>query len=89
MVYDHWKTTNPADEWLGPDPEWEHDEREPESSAWLDWHAAVSRQMKLEEKLHQSRHVRAILTLEELPGSYLDARAKGGWDYLSGGENES
>ena len=21
MTYDHWKTTNPADEWLGPDPE--------------------------------------------------------------------
>ena len=21
MSYDHWKTTNPDDEWLGPDPE--------------------------------------------------------------------
>lgn len=21
MTYDHWKTTNPDDEWLGPDPE--------------------------------------------------------------------
>lgn len=21
MTYDHWKTTNPADEWLGPDPD--------------------------------------------------------------------
>jgi hypothetical protein len=21
MSYDHWKTTNPADEWLGPEPE--------------------------------------------------------------------
>lgn len=20
MTYDHWKTTNPEDEWLGPDP---------------------------------------------------------------------
>jgi len=21
VTYDHWKTTNPADEWLGPEPE--------------------------------------------------------------------
>jgi hypothetical protein len=21
MTYDHWKTTNPADQWLGPEPE--------------------------------------------------------------------
>ena len=21
MTYDHWKATNPADEWLGPDPD--------------------------------------------------------------------
>jgi hypothetical protein len=20
MTYDHWKSTNPADEWLGPEP---------------------------------------------------------------------
>ena len=26
MSYDHWKTTNPEDRWLGPDP----DEDEPE-----------------------------------------------------------
>ncbi len=22
MSYDHWKTTNPTDEFLGPEPEW-------------------------------------------------------------------
>jgi hypothetical protein len=26
MSYDHWKTTDPADEWLGPDPEPTDDE---------------------------------------------------------------
>lgn len=25
MTYDHWKTTDPADEWLGPDPEAEEE----------------------------------------------------------------
>jgi hypothetical protein len=25
MSYDHWKTTNPEDEWLGPDPTLEDD----------------------------------------------------------------
>jgi hypothetical protein len=29
MSYDHWKTTNPDDEWLGPDPAEEHDDEEP------------------------------------------------------------
>jgi len=24
--YDHWKTTNPDDEWLGPDPDEEEEE---------------------------------------------------------------
>jgi hypothetical protein len=27
MSYDHWKTTDPADEWLGPEPESEVDDR--------------------------------------------------------------
>jgi len=29
MTYDHWKTTNPDDAWLGPDPD---DELEPEQN---------------------------------------------------------
>ena len=29
MSYDHWKTTNPEDEWLGPDPHNEPEEDEP------------------------------------------------------------
>ncbi len=28
MTYDHWKTTNPADEWSGPEPEPEEEEPE-------------------------------------------------------------
>ncbi len=28
MTYDHWKTTNPADEWSGPEPEPEEEETE-------------------------------------------------------------
>jgi hypothetical protein len=31
MTYDHWKTTNPADEFLGPDPDEEDDSPEPVS----------------------------------------------------------
>jgi hypothetical protein len=30
MSYDHWKTTDPADEWLGPNPE-EEEEQEPQT----------------------------------------------------------
>ena len=29
MTYDYWKATDPADEWLGPDPDWEPED-EPE-----------------------------------------------------------
>jgi hypothetical protein len=32
MSYDHWKTTDPADEWLGPDPA-EEDTEEPTPNA--------------------------------------------------------
>lgn len=39
MNYDHWKTTNPADEWLGPDPEdediFDAQEAERETDEWL------------------------------------------------------
>ena len=28
MSFDHWKTTNPDDEWLGPEPESEEEEPE-------------------------------------------------------------
>ena len=41
MTYDHWKTTNPDDEFLGPDPEEEDDFNEcddcGELSDNLDW----------------------------------------------------
>jgi hypothetical protein len=30
MTYDHWKATNPADEWLGPDPDDQPYELNPE-----------------------------------------------------------
>lgn len=30
MSYDHWKTTNPDDEWLGPDPR----EQQAEEDYW-------------------------------------------------------
>lgn len=33
MTYDHWKTTDPADEWLGPEPE---AEEEPEMAKTYD-----------------------------------------------------
>jgi hypothetical protein len=33
MSYDDWKTTNPDDEWLGPDPAEEHDDEEPTTCA--------------------------------------------------------
>jgi hypothetical protein len=37
MTYDHWKSTNPADEWLGPEPGEEEEEREMTEP---DWHSA-------------------------------------------------
>jgi hypothetical protein len=38
VSYDNWKATNPADEWLGPDPD--EDEGEPEPSALIITHCA-------------------------------------------------
>jgi hypothetical protein len=39
MTYDHWKTTNPADEWLGPEPE-EDDGMTPRDIVKSQWQAA-------------------------------------------------
>lgn len=33
-TYDWWKSTNPADEWLGPDPGDKGDEEEPVIDWW-------------------------------------------------------
>ena len=43
MTYDHWKTTNPDDAWLGPDPN-----EEDEDAEWqAEWQYAIDRTNQL------------------------------------------
>jgi hypothetical protein len=46
MTYDHWKTTNPADEWLGPEPE-EDDGMTPRDIVKSQWQASQRGQLSL------------------------------------------
>jgi hypothetical protein len=39
MTYDHWKTTNPADQWLGPEPEDDGMSNEPRDIVEAQWQA--------------------------------------------------
>lgn len=49
MSYDHWKTTNPDDEWLGPEPQSEEEEPEEHFYAGVEERAAAHAAQALRE----------------------------------------
>jgi hypothetical protein len=60
MTYDHWKTTNPDDEWLGPNPD-ECDDPEPEEydplvDAYHCWELAMDELHALTMRLLEDDH---------------------------------
>jgi hypothetical protein len=46
MTYDHWKATNPADEWLGPEPE-DDGMDEPRDIVMAQWQASQRGQLTI------------------------------------------
>ena len=70
MTYDHWKTTNPADQWLGPEPE--EDDAMSDEPLIHDPDAATSRDLAKSQWQAAERGQLTIWTIYDRPIDHPD-----------------